>query len=261
MTKQNLKYLIFSLLFFNNYSYLFPLGSAGSLASYENRYIVDMPNCGLISDKKIALDILYMKSGSLSLAAEYSFLNTANAGLSYSMNNIIGNGEISSQKYPGISLKVRLIDETYKLPAIALGFSNQSRSVYLSNSNRFQVLSPGLYFALSKSFRWKLGYLASHFGVNYSFDNDAPNRTPNVYFGIEQSINSFSSINLEYNLQLDETKNKLYNSKGLLNVALRAGVISGLTLELQLKDLLNNNKEINSIERQFGIEIFKSISF
>ncbi len=260
MTKKLMRYFIIIFMFLINYSLFLAYGSAGSKPSYENRRIVDMPNCGLIPNKMLAFDLIFMKNGSISISSEYSFLNAINAGISFGGSNILGMNDIYFQKYPGINIKVRVFDETLKLPAIAIGFSNQGFSTYLKEFDRFQTLSPGFYLALSKSFNWKLGYLASHLGVNYSLDNESSKRSPNVYFGIEQSISSSTSINMEYNLQLDENYNTIYGKSGLLNFALRYGILSDLTLELQLKDIFKNYKNNNSIERQFGIEILKSIN-
>lgn len=260
MTKKFIKYLMILLLFINNFIILMAFGSSGSKPKYENRRIVDLPHCGMLPNKHIGIDLYFMNNGSFLLSAEYSFLNFINAGLSFGANNLIGDDDIIFQKYPGIKLKFRILDESLNFPAIALGFSNQGNSGYLDKLDRFQILSPGLYAVFSKSFNWKLGYLASHLGINYSFENEESKRKVNLYFGLEQSISTNISANLEYNFQLDEMENKLYNNNGLLNLSLRAGILDGMTIELQLKDIFLNLKDSKSFQRQIVFEIIKQLN-
>lgn len=260
MTKKIIKYLIILLLFVNNFIFLYAFGSAGSTAKFENRKIIDFPHCGMLPNKHLGLDFQFMKNGSFMVSGEYAFLDFINAGLSIGANNVIGNDEIIFQKYPGLNLKFRLLDESLSFPAAALGFSNQGYSGYISNLERYEILSPGIFLVFSKSFKWKLGYLASHFGVNYSFENNESERSPNMYLGIEQSINSNISLNLEYNFQFDESKNNLYDNKGLLNLALRAAILNGMTIELQLKDILLNKKNSTTFHRQIVFEIIKLLN-
>lgn len=260
MTKKYFNYFMFLLLIFNNNLILYSFGSSGSSPMYENRRIVDLPHCGMLPNKHLGIDFHFIKNGSFLINGEYSFLNFINAGLSLGANNLVGDDELVIQKYPGVNLKFRLFDETMKLPAVALGFSNQGFSGYLDNSDRFNVLSPGIYLVFSKSFNWKLGYIASHLGINYSFENDESKRKPNIYLGFEQSISKNISANLEYNFQLDESENKLYDNKGLLNLSLRAAILNGMTIELQLKDILLNFKDSKSFQRQIVFEIIKQIN-
>jgi hypothetical protein len=261
MTKEFFKYLIILLLIFNNFAILYSFGSSGSQPKYENRKIVDLPHCGMLTNNHLGLDFNFIKNGALMVAGEYSFLNFINAGISLGANNVIGDDEIVFQKYPGLNLKFRILDESLKLPAIALGFSNQGFSGYLDNLERYNTLSPGLFLVFSKSFNWKLGYLASHLGINYSFENEESSRTPNIYFGIEQSISSNISANIEYNFQLDEVENKLYDQNGLLNLSIRAGILQGMTIELQLKDILLNYKNSQTFYRQLVFEIIRQLNF
>lgn len=262
MAKKYFKYLMFLLLIFNNYSILYPNGSSGSNPKYENRRIVDMPNCGMLQNNNIAFDISFLEHGVLYLGADYSILKMFNVGVSYSTNLLLGEYRNYYQKYPGLNLKARILDESLNFPAIAVGFSNQGFSTYISNLERFQVHSPGLFIVLSKSFKWNLGYLASHLGVNYSFDNEPENRTLNYYFGIEQSISSTISLNIEYNFQRDEKSVFMYAQKGLLNLALRASIIEGLTLDFQIKDVLYHYRgEGKNPTRQIGFEIIKKMNF
>jgi len=210
--------------------------------------------------KNLGLDLGYYKYGAISLKGEYSPYYFINIGLSYSGNNIIGLGTIEFQKYPGISVKFRVTGESKILPAIAIGFSNQGASNYINDINRFEVLSPGVFMVLSKSFNWNLGYIGLHTGLNYSFENNSDERSLNLILGLEQSIAKFASLNMEYNFQFDEPDNSIYQARGMLNLSSRISVTNGVTFEIQLRDLLNNSKIDETIERQLLFEVIKQIN-
>jgi hypothetical protein len=257
MTKRN--FVIIKLFFIFSLSNVFSLGSAGSKYLYESRRIIDLPNAGLLPKEHIVVDLFFIKNGGMIFIVGYAPLDFLNINVSYGMMNFIGNSEIYTIKYPNIDIKARIINETIYLPALCFGFSTISSNFYNDEFERFQINSPGFYAAFSKSFITDLGYLASHIGINYSFDPSDKDKSVNIYFGLEKSINSNSSINLEYNFQLDDRNNQFYKDIGFCSLSYRYGVFSGVTLEIQLRDLFNNSKKINSIERIFNIEIIKRI--
>lgn len=257
MTKRN--FVIIKLFLIFSLSNLFALGSAGSKYLYESRRIIDLPNAGLLPKEHIAIDLFFMKNGGMTFVVGYAPFDFLNIHLSYGLMNLIGNSKIYTIKYPNIDIKARIINETIYLPALCFGFSTISNNFYDNQFERFQINSPGFYAAFSKSFITDLGYLASHIGINYSFDPSDKDKSVNFYFGLEKSINSNSSINLEYNFQLDDRNNEFYKDNGYCSLSYRYGVFSGVTLEIQLRDLLNNSKKINSVERIFNIEIIKRI--
>jgi len=113
---------------------------------------------------------------------------------------------------------------------------------------------------LSKSFNWNLGYIGLHTGLNYSFENNSDERSLNLILGLEQSIAKFASLNMEYNFQFDEPDNSIYQARGMLNLSSRISVTNGVTFEIQLRDLLNNSKIDETIERQLLFEVIKQIN-
>ncbi len=248
------KFLLLSILsiFFTNYL-TFSQASAGSKARFESRYVVDMPNAGVLPKSDYAIISLIQPNGTTLFDFSYALYTNFNFGLSYSANNLINSGAIDFQKYPSLNLKFRILDETLTMPAFTIGFSNQGRGDYFKSFNRSQILSPGLFLVASKNFKWYLGYISSHFGINYSFDEGSDNKSPNLYFGIEQSLGSQFSFACEFNGNFNEANYTI--SKGiLLNLAFRWSVSSNVTLELQLKDLLKNQTTNKNYIRAFGFE-------
>lgn len=250
------KIILLLALFCFNFVFLMSQGTAGDKASYETRFIVDMPTAGMVKDNSYAITSAIYPSGGLMAAFDAGFLKHFSAGIRLSGNNIVGDGEITWQWIPGISAKARIFDERKSTPAIVLGFESQGSSNYIGDS-RFKTHSPGFYLALSKNYLWNLGNLAFHGGVNYSLEPKAENASPNLYGGLEQSLGSYIAINLEYNFQLDETKNLLYIRRGLLNASLRGSISNGITAEIRFRDLLNNAKYSDGHERIVALEINK----
>lgn len=254
------KKLFLILLFFSiNIANLKSQGTAGDKARYETRFIVDMPTAGMLPNNNYAIYTSVYPYGGLMLSVDFGIFQFVNAGMSFSGNNIVGDGEIEFQKFPGISIKARILDEKKSSPAVVGGFSNQGASNYIGDG-RFKTHSPGFYLAASKNFIWDLGNLAVHGGANFSFDPNPEDRSPNLYFGAEQSLGNFFALNVELNLMIDEKEHQYYNKKGLLNASIRASIVSGVTAELKFRDLFNHGHYSNGHERIIGLEIIKYLN-
>jgi hypothetical protein len=237
---------------------LYSQGTAGDNAKYQTIRNIDMPTAGLFPVKDYAITAGYLSDGGLSaqfFASPFKFLN---AGISFSGNKIIGSGDVEWQKIPGFDFRFRIFGETLTIPAVALGFSNQGTGNYIKGLDRFETFSPGFYLATSKNFKWKLGSVALHTGLNYSIEPQPENRTVNLYVGFEQSLGRIISMNFEYNFTNEDTQKDVLNTKGLFNTALRCSISDGVTLEFQLRDLFNHQKNANGIKRQLFLEIIKN---
>lgn len=219
-------------------------GNAGDQANVESRYIVDMPTAGVTEKGHVSIYANAFTQGGLMMELNTGIFTNFNMAISYSATNIIGSGEPSGPDYPGVHLKYRFLNEKENLPAIAIGVSTQGRGEWRRDFTRFQTLSPGVYVAASKNFIWAVGNLAVHSALNYSFEPQAEQRSVNVYGGIEQSLGSSFAILVEFNSTLDDLNNEVNSSIGLLNTALRWSVSNGLTIELQIRDILGTQKNI-----------------
>lgn len=249
-----MKYTIFAIIFIFNLN-LFSQGTAGNQAIYESIYIIDMPNAGIQPQHHISFDTEVFDNGGLLFKSSYSPYSFLNFGLSYGGAQIIGQESVKFQNIPGIHLKLRPINETIYYPAIAIGFDSQGKGVFFDNDNRYEYLPPHIFIALSKNFLWNLGNLALHFGTNYNFELKKDNRNINYYMGIEQSIGNNNAFVLEYNF--GNYKDSYMQNRGLFNFAYRVSLHKGVTIELKLRDLLNNNKLNNNFSRILRFEIIR----
>lgn len=231
-----------------------------SNSAYEIRSIVDMPTAGTLKKSSYSLNTVTYENGGLSAEFAISPFTNFMLAISYGGIGLIGEGEPTMQDLPGIHIRYRVLDETMSAPAILIGISTQGKGEWDTQEKRFQTMSPGLYIASSKVFRWWAGFVALHGGLNYSFEPKTEDRMANFYAGLEQSIGSFASLTFEYNLNLDEKINsknsneQILDNRGMLNSSLRFFLSQNLVFELQMRDLLRHRANTKSFTRYLGIE-------
>lgn len=231
-------------------------GSAGDNYTLETMNIVNMPTAGNIPLKSQFFELYFSQNSCLSLKLLDAPFKKFYFGISISATNFFGDGDITFQKYPGIMANYRILDEGKYYPAIGIGINTQGKGNYNETKDQFDFISPGIYLAMSKSFRWTLGYFGLHLGTNYSFEPSASNRQINFYFGIEQSITDNTSINLEYDFNTPENPDIVFN-RALLNLSLRYSVDDRITIDLNFLDLFNTKSSVMRYLRLEGaVSIF-----
>jgi len=214
-----------------------------------------MPTAGVLKQGCYSVYGLFFNSGGLLVEFNAAPFKNFNIGISYSGKGVIGEGTIKGQGLPGFNARFRIIDESLSFPAILIGASTQGKGEFLWQGKRFQTHSAGLFASASKEFKWTLGNLAIHGGMNYSFEPLPPVRFINFYGGFEQSFAKTLAVNVEINSTLDD---KSMKRKGLVNAAFRWSFYPGFTLEFILRDLLSNQQNSNGFHRSFGLEFINS---
>ncbi len=238
-------------------TYVLAQSDAGSSSIYESRFIVDMPTAGVLPKNTYCFDGTYFTNGGLLASFTIAPLKNLNLGISYSGSNIIGSGDIKFQKWPGFLLNWRIIDETRSIPAILIGANTQGRGEFISRKSRYVTLSPGIYASASKSFRWAIGSFSWHTGLNYTFEQQAGQHTPNFWIGFEHSIGAYGAFYFELNPNLADKDRQLSTASALLNIGTRWSIARGVTIELKVRDLLENSRIHLGIERWAGISYIR----
>ena len=234
-------------------------GTSGESAKYEYRYLIDMPTAGLLEKGFVGIMSDILPSGVMIEYMEVGVFKSMSFGISYGGANIIGRGRIDWYKWPGINVRVRILNETTTLPALTAGFDSQGKGEYFKDEARYSIKSPGFFAAASKNFElW--GFLALHATVNYSLENKDGDNFVNFSSGVEKTIGPDVSIILEYNFALNDNNGNFGSGNGYLNTGLRWSIGNGFTLEFDLRDLLQNGKaNPNSADRGLRIEYIQSI--
>ena len=229
-------------------------GSAGSSGDFEPRSIIDMPTAGLIGHNSYAVDVDFFQSGGVLAGFTYGLLNRVNFGISYGGTNLIGSMRPKWNKFPGMSIKIRPIEESEFFPAVAFGFDSQGKENYLDSLDRYVIKSPGLYVVFSKNFL-VAGFLSLHGGVNYSLERADGDKDVNLYAGVEKSLTTFASVLGEYNMAINDSDPKsLGKGIGYMNLGLRGSLGNGFTVGFNLKDVIKNQNTFSIGNRTINIE-------
>lgn len=229
--------------------------SAGTKGKAEPRFIVDMPTAGMLDKGSFAVDIDFYQEGGVMAGLSAGIFERLSFGISYGGSRLLGSGKAVMDPSPGVNMRVRLLEEQLSLPALALGFDSQGRDGYLKELDRYSIKSPGLFAVVSKNYLFA-GYLSIHGGINYTFERADDSKGYNVYAGAEKTIGSFLSLLAEYNLALnDNSGSAIGKGRGYLNLALRWSFSGGITLGVNLKDVLRNSREASMVNRTARIEV------
>ncbi len=229
-------------------------GTAGNSANVESRFIIDQPTAGLLHDHTVGLDVDCFQDGGMLLGLSVGFFDRLMFGISYGGNGLIGSGHTDWNPLPGMALKVRVLDESYFFPALALGFDSQGKDGYLHSADRYTIKSPGFYIAVSKNYE-AYGYLSFHGGINYSLEQADGDKDPNIYGGIEKTIGPIASVLAEYNLGWNDSNHDARGrGRGYLNTGIAISAWNGVTLKFFLKDLLRNQQDVSIGNRVFSMD-------
>jgi len=258
------------------------------LAQVEHPYpplnLVSIPTAGTLPRGSFTLESLIIKNGGIVPRLSVGFTDNFNIGVSYGVQNLIGDTKPSMNKTtPEVQIKYRIFDESEKMPALVYGLDTQGRGEFhkqdsiLSISgksdstrtlNRYDQKAWGMYIVFSKN--WNLmGNLGMHAGISKSLsENDDGDKDLNVFFGFDKELNRSFSLLVEYDAALNDNlteddygaiKNITFGrGKGYLNAGVRWAISSNLMLEVNFNDI-NQNTEAEYTNRE--IKVMYSESF
>lgn len=205
--------------------------------------LVDMPTAGTLNRAQYSVNMRMQPVGGLLFGLSFGLFDRLNLGFSYGGDNIIGYGNVNWNPQPGFQIKYRIFDESYAMPAIALGFDNQGFGYWAGT--RYFIKSRGFYAAASKNYKF-LGTLAFHGGASYSLEErHSEDNEVDFYVGLEKSLNPELWMVAEYDGAFnDNVKDDQFGEGyGYLNLGLRWLFGSRLLLEADLKNILRNGQQ------------------
>ena len=233
-------------------------GSAGSDSNIEPRYLIDLPTAGMLSHRSFALDLDFYQEGGMLVGTSIGVFDRLLLGISYGGTHVLVSDKPVWNTVPGITVKVRLLDESIVLPALAIGFDSQGKEPYIDQLNRYTIKSLGFYAVASKNYQ-AMGFLSFHGGVDYSFERADGDTDPNIFAGVEKTLGPNISIVAEYNLAInDSNKDALGRGRGYLNAGVRASLGGGFTIGFNLKDIIKNQQNVTIGNRTLKCEFARS---
>jgi hypothetical protein len=229
-------------------------GTAGSAAQLETRTIIDVPTAGILRHGSFALGMEFFQNGGMTLSTAVGIYDRLMFGISYGGTGLVGDVHPNWNPAPGVLFKVRVLDETFNLPAFVIGFDSQGKEPYLESPGRYTIKSPGFFLVASKNYE-AFGTLSFHGGINYSLERADGDTDPNLFAGIEKSIGGFLSLLGEYNLGWnDSNADAEGKGRGYLNIAVAVSAGNGLTLRFAFKDLMHNQSQVTIGNRVFSVD-------
>ncbi len=219
--------------------------------------LVDFPTAGTLPRASFNVELDAFSRGGILSFINIGLHERFTLGISYGGTGILGDQDPDWNKRPEYKVKLRLIDESYAFPAIAIGFESQGTGFYDDDLDRYQFKAPGFYLVASKGYRaynWVSGiHAGAH--INTLEDNGDGDDDPSFFVGFDITFNNNLSIVGEYQAAFnDNSDSSPYGTgRGYLNM----GVLWTFSDQLQLgaifKDILDNSGVTESITRELRI--------
>jgi hypothetical protein len=235
---------------------VFGQSNAGAAATIEPTMIIDKPTAGMLHRGNYYVNAGFFEQGGVLFGVSVGLIDRFNFGISYGGTDILGINKPRMNPYPGVNVKIRVLDESLVAPAVAMGFEWQGRGPYIDDLKRYTIKSPGFYAVASQNYAI-FGNLSVHGGVNLSTERGDGDKDLNVFFGAEKSVGHDISLLAEYDLGLnDNSANAIGQGRGrgYLNLGFRWSWGKGLVLGANIKDVLKNQGDISVGNRTLQLD-------
>ncbi len=231
----------------------------------QPRRLIDAHTAGILPRAYFDFETRIYPSGSvsirgcgLSLGISVGITNRLNFGISYGGDGLIGRSKAKGNPYPGAFIKYRIIEESFVLPGIAIGYDHQGfGGIEDSSYLGFVYKSQGFFIALSKNFLFfKKIQFGLHGAVNFSIEDVRNVKWPNCYIGMDLGINEELAFSIEYDCALnqkDPSSEKYANIlKGFFNMGIRYAFTPAFYLEFDAKDIFQQKRVSNNSDKRMG---------
>jgi hypothetical protein len=225
----------------------------------QPRRLIDAHTAGMLPRASVDFDSRFYSSfykeygAGLNAGIAVGITDRLMIGLGYGGEGLIGRSrDVRWNYFPGVLFKYRLFEESFGGPGVALGYDHQGYGGLTDTSqfdyNGYIYPSPGFFLALSKNFRFLNHVLFGvHGTLNYSIETVKLAKWPNVFTGIDISINEELALVAEYNFGLNVRDNQPEQAdryaritEGYLNCGLRWAFSPQFFIEVDVKDVTEN---------------------
>lgn len=217
----------------------------------QPRILIDAPTAWTLPRGAFDFVMRVYPEGGLLGQVSIGLADQFTIGISYGGDAVLS--ERSAKKNPRLEFnaKLKLVNEQYYFPAIAIGFVTQGYGSYDDQLDRYAYKSKGFYGVVTRSlyfYKWSVG---GHAGINISMENDDNDDDPSIFFGIDTRFNQNFGLVLEYDLALNDNRSAVSygRGRGYLNMGLKWIYSENLEIEAVFKNLLNNRVGISSFGR------------
>ena len=232
-----------------------PLHAQGDL---QPRWLIDSPTAGLLPRRSLAVDFRFYEQNGILVQVEVGVLSRAGLGISFGGQHLVGRQGVEWN--PGVEFtgRLRLIEEGYRFPALAVGYQSQGYGSYDDDLKRYAAKSKGFYAVMSKNFGSSYGDIGLHGGLNRSFENKDGDNDLSGFIGIEKLFGRMIMILMEYDFALNDNEgNSLGSGRGLFNLGTRWNLSSQLALEFDIKNIFQNGRQSPRPDRELRLVYFE----
>lgn len=223
--------------------------------------LIDAHTAGVIPKGYLAIESRIYEGSSTGflLGASVGITDRISMGLGYGAEGILGRGwDPQCNPFPGCMVKYRIIDESFLLPGMAVGFDYQGYGGITRRNNGdnpwgytgYIYKSEGIFVAASKSYLlMKTIEFGFHADVNWSLEEIGRVKWPDAWAGFDVGISRSVSFMAEYDFGLN-TRDPHRGSDapyakpwdGYLNAGVRWNFTQNFAVELDARDVLENRK-------------------
>lgn len=231
---------------------MFWIAAASALASpaaaqewWPARFLVDAPTAGLVPNGAFETRARMFPGGGVALRLDVGLADWISAGGSFGGLQIIGDGEPDWYPQPGFAVKLRLVEETFVGPAVAVGIDTEGAGYWDEDRHRFQYKSRGFYAVVSKNYAW-WGDLSVHGGLGRSLE-EKDDKDPSPFVGFDKSLGPFFSLAVEYDLASNDNRDDgaYGKGRGYLNGVISWSVAPQMELRVVVRDMLGNAESVD----------------
>ena len=219
------------------------------------RKLIDIPTAVTLPRGSFDFDFRAYPRGGIFAAVDIGLTDWILIGVAYGGENLLGEGGVNWNPRVEFISKIRVVKESYGLPALVIGYDSQGSGAFNDSARRYTIKSKGFYAALSKYYYWGKALLGFHGGLNYSLETKDNDKNPDFYGGADLMFNDQIVAEATYDFAFnDDRGSSLYGKgRGYFDLALRWLYSETLQLEFQLKNLLQNRKGATTISREFRL--------
>lgn len=233
---------------------------ADHVDNLELLHLIQTPTAGVLKQGQYQIDLLAYRDGGAMGGIGIGLFNRFMFGISFGGDHLIGDETPVGNKFPGVLVKYRMIEESMVLPAVTVGFDMQGYGSWYSGVDRYLYKAPGTFVSVSRNWVSDFGRFGAHLGANYNTIETSDKKSFDGFLGLDMSFNEQMAVVLEYDLGLDDDI-KTNKNAGFLNAGLRMTFAQSLVLQFNLIDILQTSKGNSGINRELRIVYVETFSF
>ena len=221
-----------------------------STFAFELNTLIDTPTAGILQQGEAEITAKIYKNNGLLIGTRVGLFPRFMFGVNYGAEEIVGNADPQWHDRVEFNAKVRLLDESNQLPAIAIGYDSQGHGNY--DNRRYDIKSKGVYLTASKNF-FLFGNLGIHGGINYSLETDDNDDEPNLFLGFDKTIGDMIVLLAEYDTGWNDNETNLVKGRGFFNASIDLHFTESLILKVSFYDLMLNNVNTQGCDRSITL--------